>query len=39
LLSIVRYNDAPVGDGRPGPVARRIRACIVADIAANGTAL
>jgi len=38
-LSIVRYNDAPVGDGRPGPVARRIRACIVADIAANGTAL
>jgi branched-chain amino acid aminotransferase len=35
-LSIVRYNGAPVGDGRPGPVSRRIKERIVADIAANG---
>lgn len=36
-LSVVRYNDAPIGDGRPGPVARRIKDVLVADIAANGT--
>lgn len=36
-LSIVRYNGAPVGDGRPGPVSRRIKSLIQADIAANGT--
>ena len=38
-LSIVRYNDAPVGDGRPGPVSRLLKARILADIAANGTPL
>uniref|UniRef100_I2Q3H1 Branched-chain amino acid aminotransferase/4-amino-4-deoxychorismate lyase n=1 Tax=Desulfovibrio sp. U5L TaxID=596152 RepID=I2Q3H1_9BACT len=36
-LSIVRYNGAPVGDGKPGPVSRRIKERIVADIQANGT--
>ena len=36
-LSIVRYNGTPVGDGTPGPVSKRIKALIVADIAANGT--
>jgi branched-chain amino acid aminotransferase len=38
-LSIVRYNGAPVGDGRPGPVSRRLKALLVADLAANGTPL
>ena len=37
-LSIVRYNGVPVGDGRPGPVSKRIKQLIVADIAANGMA-
>ncbi len=37
-LSIVRYNGVPVGDGRPGPVSKRIKHLIVADIAANGMA-
>jgi len=36
-LSIIRYNGASVGDGRPGPVSRRIKERIVADIAENGT--
>ena len=35
-LSIVRYNGAPVGDGHPGPLSRRLKALLVADIAANG---
>jgi len=37
-LSIVRYNGAPVGEGRPGPVSLRLKERLVADIAANGTA-
>lgn len=36
-LSIVRYNGRPVGDGRPGPVSKNLKARILADIAANGT--
>ncbi|WP_300162765.1 aminotransferase class IV [Solidesulfovibrio sp.] len=36
-LSIVRYNGAPVGDGKPGPVSRLLKARILADIAKNGT--
>jgi branched-chain amino acid aminotransferase len=38
-LSIVRYNGTPVGDGRPGPISKRIKALILADIAATGTPL
>lgn len=38
-LSIVRYNGAPVGDGKPGPVSRRIKERLVADIAANGVVI
>lgn len=37
-LSIVRYNGNPVGDGKPGPVSKRIKALLLADIAANGIA-
>ena len=37
-LSIVRYNGVPVGDGRPGPVSKRLKERLVADIAASGTA-
>ena len=37
-LSIVRYNGVPVGDGRPGPVSKRLKEGLVADIAASGTA-
>lgn len=36
-LSIVRYNGAPVGDGKPGPVSRTLKTRIVADIAAYGS--
>ena len=38
-LSIVRYNGAPVGDGTPGPVSKRIKALLTADIAATGVPL
>jgi len=37
-LSIVRYNGVPVGDGRPGPISKRIKTLLIADIIANGTA-
>ncbi|HML53513.1 MAG TPA: aminotransferase class IV [Solidesulfovibrio magneticus] len=37
-LSIVRYNGVPIGEGRPGPVSKRLKERLVADIAANGTA-
>lgn len=36
-LSIVRYNGNLVGTGHPGPVSRRIKERLVADIATNGT--
>ena len=36
-LSIIRYNGSPIADGRPGPVSKRIKSLILADIAANGT--
>lgn len=35
-LGIVSYNGKPVGDGRPGPVGRRLRELILADIISNG---
>jgi len=38
-LSIVRYNDKPIHDVRPGPVSRLMRQRIQQDIAENGTAL
>ena len=38
-LSIVRYNGALVGDGTPGPVSKRIKALLTADIAATGVPL
>lgn len=37
-LSIVRYNDRPVHDVRPGPVARRLRELLRQDLQDNGTA-
>lgn len=36
-LSIVRYNGRSVGDGKPGPVSRLIKARLLDDIATNGT--
>lgn len=38
-VGVVRYNDTPVGDGRPGPVARRLRELLVADRKAHGQPL
>ncbi len=35
-LSIVRYNGRPIGDGKPGPVSRRIKSLLVADIERTG---
>ena len=35
-LSIVRYCDRRIGDGRPGPVAKRMRELIRRDIKENG---
>ena len=36
-LSIVRYNDKPIHDVRPGPVSRRIRILLQEDLQKNGT--
>ncbi len=36
-LSVVRYNDHPIHDVRPGPVSRRIRELLQADLQATGT--
>ena len=38
-VAVVRYNDTPIGDGKPGPVAKRIKERMVADIATNGLPL
>lgn len=35
-LSVVRFNDKPVHDARPGPVSRRLRALLRQDLADNG---
>lgn len=35
-LSIVRYNDKPIHDVRPGPVSKRMRELIQKDIVENG---
>jgi branched-chain amino acid aminotransferase len=37
-LAIVRYNDKPIHDARPGPVAKRIRELLQQDFAENGVA-
>ena len=38
-VSVVRYNGRTVGDGRPGPVSRRLRELLVADRKAHGQPL
>ncbi len=35
-VGVVRYNDKPIHDARPGPVAKRLRELLVADLAKNG---
>jgi len=35
-LSIVSYNGNPVGDGKPGPISRRLRELLLADVKAHG---
>ena len=35
-VGVVRYNDKPIHDARPGPVAKRVRELLVADMAKNG---
>ncbi len=35
-LSIVRYNDKPIHDVRPGPVSRRMRQLLMQDLSENG---
>jgi branched-chain amino acid aminotransferase len=35
-VSVVRYNDKPIFDARPGPVGGRIRALLAADLQKNG---
>lgn len=35
-VSVVRYNDKPIHDVRPGPVSERLRELIVEDIEKNG---
>jgi branched-chain amino acid aminotransferase len=37
-VSVVRYNNKPIHDAKPGAVSKRIRALLMADLAANGTA-
>ncbi|WP_029894081.1 aminotransferase class IV [Desulfohalovibrio reitneri] len=38
-VSIVRYNDRPIHDVRPGPVAKRMRELLRADLQENGIPL
>ena len=38
-ISVVRYNGKPIHDVRPGPVAKRIKELLVADLHENGIAL
>jgi branched-chain amino acid aminotransferase len=38
-VSVVRYNGRTVGDGRPGPVSRRLRAMLMADRNSHGQPL
>ena len=38
-VSVVRYNGQTVGDGRPGPVSRRLRELLVADRKRHGQPL
>lgn len=38
-VGVVRYNDRIVGDGRPGPVSRRLRELLVADRMRHGRPL
>jgi branched-chain amino acid aminotransferase len=38
-LSVVEYNGKPVGDGKPGPVSRRLLEMLKKDLAENGVAL
>lgn len=35
-IGVVRYNSKPIHDARPGPVTRRIRELLQADLAKNG---
>lgn len=35
-IGVVRYNGKPIHDARPGPVARRIRSLLQADLAKSG---
>jgi branched-chain amino acid aminotransferase len=35
-IGIVRYNGKPIFDARPGPVARKVRALLKADLQQNG---
>lgn len=36
-ISMVRYNDKPIHDARPGPVSRRMRQLLQKDLVENGT--
>ncbi|MFP4035570.1 MAG: hypothetical protein ACLFT5_08710, partial [Desulfovermiculus sp.] len=38
-LSVVRYNQKPIHDVRPGPVAKRLRDCLRRDLIHNGIPL
>ena len=38
-ISIVEYNDRPVGDGKPGPVSRRLLELLKKDLVEYGVAL
>jgi branched-chain amino acid aminotransferase len=37
-VSVVRYNNKPIHDAKPGAVSKRIRALLMADLAESGTA-
>lgn len=37
-IAIVRYNDKPIGDGKPGPVVKQLRALLQADLQQTGVA-
>ncbi len=39
VVSVVRYNDRPIHDVRPGPVSHRMRQLVIEDIQKNGIPL
>lgn len=38
-IPVVPFNGNPIHEGKPGPIAKRLRQMLIADLQENGTAL